>query len=111
MKRTVILLAIIFGLSASTVFSMNSDPKLESENPAIPDKTENTLSEEEISRIKTRIEEIRDTDKSKLTSEEKLELKNELKEHKKNLRENSPYIYIGGTATLILIIILVILLV
>ena len=84
MKKHFVLLAIILGLSASTAFSMNSDPKTESENPAIPDKTENKLSEEEISRLSTRVEEIRDMDKSNLTSEEKLELKKELKEIKKN---------------------------
>ncbi len=111
MKKTIFLLAIIFGLSASTVFSMKSDPKSESENPAIPDQTENKLSEEEISLLKARIEEIRDMDKSNLTSEEKLELKNELKEYKKDLRENRPLIYVGGTVTLILIILLIILLV
>ncbi|MCF8225060.1 MAG: hypothetical protein K9J30_04195 [Bacteroidales bacterium] len=110
MKRNFILLAIIFGLSASTAFSMNSDPKLASDNPAIPAKTENKLSEEEVIRLTKRVEEIRDMDKSNLTSEEKVELRKELKEYKKALRNNKPFIYIGG-AGLLLIIILVILLV
>lgn len=110
MKKHFILLAIIFGLSASTAFSMNSDPKFESENPVVPEKTENKLSDEEVTRLSNRVEEIRDMDKSNMTSEEKLELKNELKENKKELRENQPYIYVGG-ASLLLIIILVIILV
>lgn len=126
MKKHFLLLAIILGLSASMAFSMNSDPIPESENPAIPDKTENilseeektaiadetenTLSEEEITAITTRIEEIRDMDKSNLTPEERLELKKELKEYKKEMKQNRPIIYVGGV-TLLLIIILVIILV
>ena len=60
MKRTLLLFAIILGLSVSTVFSMNSDRKTGSDNPAISDKTENKLSEEEINSISRRVEEIRD---------------------------------------------------
>ena len=77
MKKHLFLLAIIIGLSASTAFSMNADPKIEPKDPPIPNKTENKLSEEEVSRLTTRVEAIRDIDKSNLTSEEKLELKNE----------------------------------
>lgn len=126
MKKHFLFLAIILGLSASMAFSMNSDPIPKSENPAIPDKTENilseeektaindetenTLSEEEISALIMRVEEIRDMDKSNLTPEEKLELKKELKEYKKEMKQNRPIVYIGGVG-LILLIILVILLV
>jgi hypothetical protein len=110
MKKHFVLLAIILGLSASMAFSMNSDPIPESENTAISDETENTLSEEEITALTTRIEEIRDMDKSNLTPEERLELKKELKEYKKEMKKNRPIVYVGGI-TLLLIIIIVILLV
>lgn len=120
MKKQLYLLAIIVGLSASSAFSMNSDPpnvsedpvapdKTEntlSEDPVNPDKTENTLSEEEFNRLSMRVEEIRAIDKSTLTVEEKRELKNELKATKKNLKENSPYVVIGGTTLLLIIIII-----
>jgi hypothetical protein len=110
MRKQFILLAIIVGLSTSTAFSMNPGPDPGTKSPAIPDKTENKLSEEEVSRMLKRVEEIRNIDKSDLSSEEKVELKKELKEYKKELRKNDPYIYVGG-AGLILLIILVILLV
>ena len=93
MKNHILLLAIIIGLSTSMAFSMNSDPIPESENTAIldetenaitesentafPDETENTLSEVEITALTTRVEEIRDMDKSNLTPEERVELKKE----------------------------------
>jgi len=110
MKKQFYLLAIIFGLSASMVFAMNSDPKTVPEDPAVPDKTENKLSEEETRRLSSRVEEIRDMDQSNLTAKENRALKKELKATEKELRNDSPYYYVGG-ATLILLIILVILLV
>ncbi|MCW8802420.1 MAG: hypothetical protein OQK81_03605 [Candidatus Bathyarchaeota archaeon] len=120
MKKQVYLLAMIVGLSASTAFSMNSDPPKVSEDPVAPDLTENTLtedpvnpvitentlSEEEFNLLSLRVEEIRAMDKSTLTVEEKRELKKELKATKKNLKENSPYIVIGGTTLLLIIIII-----
>jgi hypothetical protein len=110
MKKQLYLLAIIFGLSASSVFSMNSDPKTESDSPVIPDKKENKLSDEEVNRLSRCVEEIRDRDKSNMTVKEHREMKKELKATKKELQKDSPYIYVGG-ATLIFIVILIILLV
>jgi len=111
MKKTIFIVCLmIFSLSASTAFAIKSDPKGASDNPAVPDKTENKLSEEEISRLTKRVEEIRDMDKTNLTGKEKRELRNELKVIKENVRRGGGYIYIG-TGTVILIIILIILLV
>jgi len=99
-----------FTIGASTAFASKSDPKNDSDTLAVPITTENKLSEEEISRLTSRVEEIRDIDKTNLTTKEKRELKKELKEIKENVKRSGGAVYIG-TGTLILIIILVILLV
>ncbi|WP_423126449.1 hypothetical protein [Gaoshiqia sp. Z1-71] len=111
MKKTIFLvLAMVFVLSSSIAFASKKDRTADSEKLAVPVKTENKLSEEEITRLTNRIEEIRKMDKSDLTAEEKSELKSELKEMKKDVKRSGGTIYIGG-ASLILIIILIILLV
>lgn len=97
-------------MSATMAFAGNKDLKSDAEKSAIPVKTENKLSEEEISRLTKRVEEIRDMDKSDMSSKERTELRKEMKEIKKNVKNSGGTIYIGG-ATLILLIILIILLV
>lgn len=72
-------------------------------------KAETSLTAEESSLMSKRVEEIRDMDMSEMSSKEKKELKNELKDTQENIRRNGGYIYIG-TGTLILIILLIILL-
>jgi molecular chaperone DnaK (HSP70) len=111
MKKLVFYAIVtIFTLSATFVFAGNPDRNSETEKSAIPAKKENKLSDEEIDRITKRVEEIRKMDKSDLTSEEKSELKSELKDMKESVKKAGGGIYIGGAA-LILIIILIILLV
>lgn len=108
MKKIILFVFLtIFSLNAFTVFAVNSDTK--SQNPAVPDKKENKLSEEEISRLTKRVEEIRDMDKSKLTASEKRDLRKELKGIKEKARNIHGGIYIGA-GTLIIIILLIILL-
>ncbi len=105
MKKTIfVTLLMIFTLSATTTFANNKD--LKSNTLAT---TESKLSTEEMSRITKRVIEIRDMDKSNLTVAEKSELRKELKAAKKNIRKDSPVVYIGGT-TLLLIIILILIL-
>lgn len=98
-------LLMIFALSAPASFGTNSQLK----NLAASDKTENKLSEEEVSRLTKRVEEIRDMDKSNLTVTEKRELRTELKTTKENVRKNGGYIYISA-GTIIIILLLIILL-
>ena len=106
MKKTLFFaIVMIFTMSATVVFAGNKD--LRSTAPA---KTENRLSEAEISRLTKRVEEIRAMDKSEMTVSERMELRKELKETKKYVKNSGGTIYIGGAA-LILIILLVILLV
>lgn len=97
---------MILSLSASNL-SANSSPSVS--ESAKPDKTEKNLTNEELNHMKSRIDEIRKMDKSNLSSEEKMEVKKELKEMKEDIRRDGGYVYIGG-GTLLLIIILIVLL-
>ena len=109
MKKVILFVFImIFTLSASTTFANKSDKKA-ADKLAVPVKTENKLSEEEMSHLTKRVEEIRDMDKSDMTVKEKRELRKELRTIKENVRRDGGYIYIGG-GTLLLIILLIILL-
>jgi hypothetical protein len=111
MKKVIILVFIMFfSFGASTVFAAGADAKSTSDKLAVPGKTENKLSEEEISRLTKRVEEIRDMDKTNMSVKEKRELKKEVKGIKKNVQRNDGTVVIGVT-TLLLIIILVVLLV
>ena len=107
MKKAILFVFImVFTLSASIAFANKPDSKSASDNLVVPDKTENKLSEEELSRLTNRVEEIRDMDKTNMTGMEKRELKKELKSIKENVRRSGGYIYIGGSTLLIIILIL-----
>lgn len=111
MKKTIFfVLAMVFVLSSTIAFASKKDRTAEADKLAAPVKTENKLSDEEITRLTNRVEEIRKMDKTDMTVKEKRELKKELREIKKNVEKAGGTIYIGG-ATLILLIILIILLV
>jgi IMP dehydrogenase/GMP reductase len=111
MKKIIFFVIVaIFTMSATMAFASKSDRNSEAGKSAVPVKTENKLSDEEVERITKRVEEIRKMDKSDLTSAEKSELKSELKAMKENVKKAGGTIYIGG-ATLLLIIILILLLV
>jgi hypothetical protein len=108
MKKTIFfVLIMVFSLSASTAFADKKDPKTSPDNLAVPGKTENKLSEEEISRLTRRVEEIRDMDKTEMTGKEKRELRKELKETKENVRRSDGTVVIGVSTLLLLIIILI----
>ena len=102
MKKIIFFVSLMFlSLSTSTVFASKTDPT------ATPDKKENKMSAEEVSRLKNRVEEIRDMDKTNLTRTEKRELKKELRTIKETVRrDNGGYIYIGGSTIIIIILIL-----
>jgi hypothetical protein len=111
MKKLILFAFImIMSLGASTVFAARTDTKSSSDKLAGPNKTESKLSEEELSRLTRRVEEIRDMDKTTMNGKEKRNLRKELRSDKENVRRNDGTVVIGVT-TLLLIIILVILLV
>ena len=106
MKKTIfIALLAIFSLSAAPTFATTSSAK----SIETTTETNSKLSEEEVSNYRARVEEIREMDKSEMTSLEKKELKSELKEIKATMHKDGTYIYIGGSTILIIIILLLIL--
>ena len=105
MKKT-----IFFALLA--IFSLSTAPAFATKSSSISTETTTEtkkLTEEEISYYRERVKEIRDMDKSELTTSEKKELKNELKDIKETMHKDGTYIYIGGSTLLIIIILLLIL--
>ncbi len=112
MKKIVFFVFLmILSLSVSTVFATDakSESELNSDNPVVIENRGDKLSEEEISQIEMRIEEIRDMDKSELTEEERLELRKELKDIRDEVTRpiRGVYLSLGG---LVLILILILLL-
>jgi hypothetical protein len=103
MKKTNLLALIMFmTLSATPLFAAKST------NSETTTEMKSSLTKEEVSTLTSRVEEIRDMDKSELSATEKSDLKNELKDIKETMKSD-PYIYIGGSTLLILIILLIVL--
>ena len=71
---------------------------------------ESTMTAAELRVLIDRVEEIKEMDKSSLTKAEKKELRNELRETKKELKNNGRGIYLSVGALLVVIILLVLLL-
>jgi len=102
MKKT-----IFFALLA--IFSLSAVPASASKSTSVATETTTKLSAEEISTYRARVEEIREMDKSEMTSLEKKELKSELKEIKATMHRDGTFIYIGGSTLVIILILLLIL--
>ncbi|WP_194775088.1 hypothetical protein [Pararhodonellum marinum] len=103
MKKIAFLLSFLMIFSVFTPAVMAKDKKKE--------KTE--LTEEDKARlveIENRIEEIKATDFSDLTKEERRALKNELKEMKVEARERGGGVYLSIGAIIIIILLLILLL-
>jgi hypothetical protein len=109
MKKSLIIVCLmIFSLGISSAYA--AEPEKNEKKDALPDKTENKLSDEELSRLTRRVEEIRDMDKSDMTAKEKKELKKELKGIKETVKADGGYIYIGAGTLLVVILLLILLL-
>jgi len=107
MKKAIFFVIVMIFTMSSTL-SFAADRKSNSDKSAAPVATENKLSEIELNRLTNRVEEIRNLDKSDMTSKEKHELKKELKEIKKNVKKGGG-IYIGGAALILIIILIIVL--
>ena len=110
MKKTIFFgILLIFTLSSTITFASKTNSKAAVENSATLAKTENKLTAEEVAVMTARVEEIRDMDKTNMTSMEKRELRKELKATKENVRKDGGVIYISvGTVLLIVLILLLI---
>lgn len=93
-------------MSSTVAFSAENTAKSNTETMEVPMSGNKTM-EEEIVNMNNRLEEIRDMEKSELSSKDKKELRKELKEMKKKKKNGA--IYIGGTTLLLLIILIVLL--
>lgn len=104
MKKLIYSLTLIFALSisAGTVSAADKNNKA---------KTEMTAEQKvQLERITSRVEEIRDMDKSDLSREERKELRKELKELKKEARAigaGGVYLSVGAIIIIILLLILI----
>lgn len=110
MKKNLFLSLLILFVLSTTAFAGISDPKKDSEKPAISNTRENKLSDEEVSRMNRRAE----TDNLKNIDPLNKENNNSDKNLRKNQvivegRHHGGYIWYGG-GTLLLIILLVIIL-
>ncbi|HZL08560.1 MAG TPA: hypothetical protein VFC65_01065 [Prolixibacteraceae bacterium] len=107
MKKTIFyVFVLIFTMTTSMSFASKTDMKSASDKSAVP--VENKMSNEEVTRLTNRVEEIRSMDKSDMSVSEKRELRKEKKAIKENVRKRDGVIYIGG-GTLLLIIIIILL--
>lgn len=104
MKKLIYSLAMIFTLTitADTVSAADKNNKA---------KTEMTAAEKvQLERIKSRVEEIRDMDKSGMSRAEKKELRKELKELKTEARAMNGGVYLSVGAIIIIILLLILIL-
>lgn len=101
---------MIFTLSSAMAFAGNKELKPEAEKSAVPVKTENTLSDNETSRLTKRVAEIRTLVKTDMNTKDKKDVRNELREIKKFVDRSGGTIYIGGASLVLIIILLIILL-
>jgi len=103
MKKFIYTLALIFSLGIS-FNSIQASEK--AKNP-----TELTAEQSlKLEKIKTRVEEIRDMDKSNLTKTERKALRNELRELKGQARAVSGGVYLSVGAIIIIILLLILIL-
>lgn len=104
MKKFVYTLALIFSLGISFNTVQAADKK--AKNP-----TELTAEQSlQLEKIKTRVEEIRDMDKSNLTKSERKALRSELRELKGQARAVSGGVYLSVGAIIIIILLLILIL-
>lgn len=110
MKKSIFLgVLMIFALSSTQLFASNKSSKAATENSAVIAKKANKLSAEEVASLTARVEEIKNMDKSDMTSMEKRELRKESKAIKENVRKDGGVIYVSvGTVLLIVLIIILI---
>jgi uncharacterized protein len=101
----------IYTLSALIIMSFTVSTSFAATEAKVPVKKELTANEQvQLQRIKDRVEEIRHADKSTLTKEQRKDLRNELREMKKQANAVSGggvYLSIGAIIIIILLLILI----
>ena len=111
MKKNLLFGFLILFVLSTTAFAGLSDPKKESEKPAVSNTTENKLINEELSRL-TRRAEIDNLSKTTVSNKENSDSMKNLKASKQVIVENrhhGGYFIYGGGALLLIIILIIIL--
>ncbi len=110
MKKNLLFGFLILFVLSTTAFAGLSDPKKESEKPAVSNTTENKLSNEESSRL-TRRADIDNLSKTTVSNKENSDSMKNLKASTQVIVENRHhggyFIYGGGTLLLIIILIII----
>lgn len=102
MKKIAIFLSVMFLFTATAPVAMAKGSK--------KDKKELTVEEEaRVAEIESRVAEIKAMDLSDLSNEERKEVKNELKEMKKEARALGGGVYISVGAIIIILLLLILL--
>jgi Skp family chaperone for outer membrane proteins len=104
MKKFIYTLALIFSLGISFNAAQAAD------KPAKNPSELNSEQAAQLKKITTRVEEIRDMDKSNLTKTERKALRKELKEMKNQARAISGGVYLSVGAIIIIILLLILIL-
>jgi hypothetical protein len=103
------VILMIFFSGMSNLVASDSKATVEKNEVLLTESKKDRLSEKDIRQLELRVLEIRDMDRSVLTDEEKLELREELRDIAQAF--NRPYVYISiGGGTILLIILLILLL-
>ena len=113
MKKHLLLGFLILFVLSTTAFAGLTDPKKESEKPAVKNPKENKLSDEEISRMNRPIKGIYNMDQSNLTNIEKNDLKKNPNATTQDVivesrHHHGGYVY-GGVGFLLLVILIILL--
>ncbi len=108
-KLPLMIVAFLIGTA-----SLNASPKKEIKYEYAAGRENiiekgNTLTNLQIELLVNRVNAISDADKSNLTSSDKKELRNELRDIKQQLKSNGVYLYLSATAILIIILLLILL--
>ena len=108
MKKTIFFgILLIFTLSSTITFASKKDSKAAIENTATLAKKENKLTTGEVAVMTARVEEIRDMDKTNMTTMEKRELRKEVKAIKENVRKDGGVVYISVSTVLLIVLIII----
>ncbi|WP_373496199.1 hypothetical protein [Aquiflexum sp.] len=100
LRITAATVVILFSLGLSPVSAIGAKK--------IP--VESTMTPAEIQLLIDRVEEIKEMDKSTLTKAEKKDLRNELRETKKEITRNNGGVYLSVGALILVIVLLILLL-
>ncbi|WP_228779962.1 hypothetical protein [Aquiflexum lacus] len=100
LRITWVTVFIFFSLSLSPVLAVGKGKT----------PVESTMTPVEIEVLKNRLEEIKKMDKSSLTKAERIELRKELRETKKEITRNNGGVYLSVGALILVIVLLILLL-